>query len=182
MAWSEADGPSAAKILIAGGSGVGKSTFVRTVSEIPPLTAETPPTDRGPVAAAPSATTVELDLGRITMEPAGVILYLFGTPGQSRFWFRWDALVQGAIGAVVLVDTRRIEDSFAALDFFEDRRVPFVIAVNQFDGAPVCPLEDVVRAADLGAGQPVLRCDARDNASARSALVAVVRHALRLAA
>ncbi|WP_306371159.1 ATP/GTP-binding protein [Nocardiopsis sp. CC223A] len=176
--------PQAVKIIIAGGFGAGKTTMVASVSEITPLSTEEVMTeasygidDLGGVEDK-TTTTVALDFGRITVNP-DVVLYLFGTPGQDRFWFMWDELAEGALGAVILADTRRLETCFHAVDFFERRGVPFAVAVNRFEGAEDYDTEEVRRALDVDAAVPIVLADARDRASCRDVLVALVTHVIR---
>ncbi len=175
--------PVAVKIVVAGGFGAGKTTMVGSVSEITPLRTEELLTAAGEEiddivgVEGKNTTTVALDFGRITINPE-LVLYLFGTPGQDRFWFMWDELASGAIGAVVLVDTRRLETGFAAIDFFERREIPFVVAVNCFDGSYSYTEAEVRHALDVGDTVPLMLCDARDRESSKAVLVRVIEHAM----
>ncbi|MFE5731085.1 MULTISPECIES: ATP/GTP-binding protein [unclassified Streptomyces] len=167
------------KVVIVGGFGVGKTTMVGAVSEIPPLTTEETMTqagvgiDHNPGAEGKNTTTVALDFGRISIDQE-LVLYLFGTPGQERFWFLWNGIFEGALGAVVLVDTRRVEVCFEVITRLEDRRVPFVVAVNTFPEAPQYPVEELRAALALGESVPLVTCDARDRASCRDALLSLM--------
>ncbi len=171
------------KVLIAGGFGVGKTTLVSSLSEIPPLLTEQAMTtasigvDEADMVPTKTTTTVAMDFGRITVDES-LILYLFGTPGQSRFWFMWDELARGSVGAVVLVDLRRIDDCFPAIDFFENRRLPFVVGVNRFPGADEYDADTVRDALALSSDCPIVWMDARDPQSSRDTLVTLVEHAL----
>jgi signal recognition particle receptor subunit beta len=188
MGSAPSDGPAgdsfvAFKILIAGGFGAGKTTLVGAVSEVRPLHTEEALT-RGSVGlddlsgvGGKKTTTVAMDFGRITMG-AHLALYLFGTPGQERFWFMWDELSYGALGAVVLADTRRLSDCFPSVDYFEKRQLPFVVAINCFDGAPHYDPEDVRIALDLDPKVPAVLCDARKRHSVKEVLITLVERAL----
>ncbi|KUO04246.1 GTP-binding protein [Streptomyces caeruleatus] len=175
--------PIATKIVVAGGFGVGKTTLVSAVSEITPLQTEALMTEASEgtddLTSTPGkqTTTVAMDYGRITLDD-DLVLYLFGTPGQQRFWFMWDDLVRGAIGAVVLADTRRLKDCFPALDYFESCGLPYVVAVNHFDDSELFEPEDVREALTVPAHIPVMIMDARRRISAIETLLALVRHAL----
>ena len=175
--------PSSVKIVVAGGFGVGKTTMVGAVSEITPLRTEELLTEAGEEiddlagVEGKNTTTVALDFGRITINPE-LVLYLFGTPGQDRFWFMWDELALGSIGAVVLVDTRRLDAGFGAIDFFERRGIPFVVAVNCFEGSHSYTTDEMRVALDVADTVPLVLCDARDRESCKAVLVRVIEHAM----
>ncbi|MGP4111862.1 GTP-binding protein [Streptomyces sp. 4N509B] len=178
--------PTALKILVAGGFGVGKTTMIGSVSEVPPLETEEYMTQASlgidDLAGTPdkATTTVAMDFGRITIDPQHV-LYLFGTPGQERFWFMWDDLSYGALGAVVLADPRRLADSFASVDFFEQRRIPFAIGVNCFYGQRDCTAAEINAALNLRSPAPVVMCDVRQRHSSKTVLLALLQSAKALA-
>lgn len=178
-----ADAPVTIKILVAGAFGAGKTTLVGSVSEIRPLLTEETLSDRSEQfdslygVEQKSTTTVAMDFGRITIRD-GLVVYLFGTPGQRRFWYMWDDLACGALGAVVMADERRLADCFPSVDYFESNAIPFIVAVNCFDGAQSHSLESITRALNLTTQVPVMACDARRRESSRNVLVTLAEHAL----
>ncbi|MEV6170595.1 ATP/GTP-binding protein [Streptomyces sp. NPDC051954] len=175
------DGTRSVKVMIAGGFGTGKTTMVRSVSDIKPLTTEETLTqasadvDHLIGVADKTETTVSLDFGKISINDS-LMLYLFGTPGQERFWFLWNGLFKGALGAVVLVDTRRLASSFRAIEEMERQEVPFVIALNVFPDSKEHPIEEIRDALDISPHTPIVVCDARDRASSRDVLITLMRH------
>lgn len=176
--------PLAVKILVAGGFGVGKTTMVGSVSEIQPLRTEEMLTshsvgvDDTSAVQSKTTTTVAMDFGRITIRD-GLVLYLFGTPGQDRFWYMWDELAVGSLGAVVLADTRRLADCFPSVDYFERRQLPFIVAVNCFEGTQQYHGSEVREALDLDPHVPVIMCDVRQRESGKRALITLVEHVIR---
>lgn len=181
------DDITAVKLLVAGGFGVGKTTMVASISEIAPLRTEEVLTELSvgvddlAGVERKTTTTVALDFGRITLSDR-LILYLFGTPGQDRFWFMWNELANGALGAVVLADTRRLDSCFPSIDFFERRGIPFIIGVNCFDGAHLYDVEEVRHALDVDDGVPVLLCDVRHRRSSKQLLISLTEHVIATAA
>lgn len=175
--------PTPVKIVVAGGFGAGKTTMVGSVSEIPPLSTEELMTqasdgvDDITGVERKATTTVALDFGRITISPH-TVLYLFGTPGQDRFWYMWDELARGAIGTVVLVDTRRLDSSFAAIDFFERRKIPFIVAVNCFEGSEEYTEDEIRGALAISPGVPIVFIDARQRDQSKLAMIRLVRYAM----